>query len=68
MPGLTKLTTIECASCSAWIDVFQQIEPEINMVWRARDGEENACEHPPAATCPQARAEVFRMYPDGVSD
>ena len=67
MPGLIKLTTIECAVCSAWIEVFQQNEPEFILVWRGRDDEENICQHPPVTTCQQARAEVFRMYPDGVS-
>ena len=60
-----KLATIECAACSAWIDVFQQYEPDFALVWDARDVEGHSCQHPPSTSCPPARAEVERRYPDG---
>ena len=61
----TKLATIECSVCAAWIDIIQQYEPELALFWEARGVEGHSCQHPPSASCPQARAEVARRYPDG---
>ena len=63
MRGTFKLTTIECAVCAGVIDVFQEVDPEVT-VWRVRDEEENTCQRPPVTSCPQARTEVLRMYPE----
>ena len=61
----SKLATLECSTCTALIDVFQQYEPDLALIWDARDVEGPSCQHPPSTSCPNARAEVERRYPDG---
>ncbi len=61
-----KLATIECAVCSAWIEVFGQYEgDELTLVWSTRDAAD-LCRQPPLTACPQARAEVKRRYPEAI--
>jgi hypothetical protein len=38
-----KLATIECSVCATWIDIFQQYEPELALVWEERDVEGLSC-------------------------
>jgi len=64
MPGPIKLATIECAVCSALIDVFQEFDPEFTLIWRERADEEHTRQHPPVIGCAQARPEVVRMFPE----
>jgi hypothetical protein len=61
--SILKLATIECAVCSALIDVAQEFDPS-TLIWCARAAEKNACQHPPVTSCPQARIEVLRRYPE----
>jgi hypothetical protein len=61
----TKLSTVECSTCLAWIDIFQQYEPDLALVWDARDVEEHSCQHPPSAILSAPLAEVERRYPGG---
>jgi len=63
MDDVIKLAIIECAICSALIEVFRRYEPDRAMiVWSAQDG--HSCERPPVSRCPRAHAEVKMRYPD----
>ena len=61
MDDVIKLAIIECATCSALIEVFRRYEPVATIiVWSAQD--DNSCEQQSVGRCPQARAEVKSRY------
>jgi hypothetical protein len=62
MSGHSTLATIECATCSAWIEVYAQDEPgEPSIGWITRD--ELLCKSPLLKRCPHARAEIKLRFP-----
>jgi hypothetical protein len=63
MDDVIKLATIECAVCSALIEVFRRYEPDAaTIVWSTQD--DHSCEQRPVAACPRAHAEVKLRYPE----
>ena len=63
MDDVIKLAIIECATCSALIEVFRRYEPVATIiVWSTQD--DNLCEQPSVARCPQAHAEIKLRYPE----
>ena len=66
MRGPIKLTTIECAVCSALIDVSQEFDPT-TLIWRALVEDGNTCQNPPVASCAQARDECCGCFLNGIS-
>ena len=58
---ISKLATIECATCSGLIEVFPQIENP-GLGWSMID--EDFCKTPPLNRCPYARAEIKRRFPE----
>ena len=62
MNGQSKLASFECATCSAWIEVYPQDEPgEPSIGWNAQD--EALCRSPPIRRCPHLRAEISVRHP-----
>ena len=62
MNGQSKLASFECATCSAWIEVYPQDEPgEPSIGWNAQD--EALCKSPPIRRCPHLRAEISVRHP-----
>jgi hypothetical protein len=71
MDDVVKLATIECAICSALIEVFRRYEPETTViVWSTQD--DRPCERGPVVRCPRAHAEVRLRFPEvddiGITD
>jgi hypothetical protein len=63
MDDVIKLATIECATCSALIEVFRRYEPGTTIVvWSTQD--DNLCERPPVTRCPRAHAEIRLRFPE----
>jgi hypothetical protein len=63
MDDVIKLATIECATCSALIEVFRRYEPVATIiVWSTQD--DNLCERPPVTHCPRAHAEIRLRFPE----
>ena len=62
MPAvISKMATIECATCSTLLELYPQDEPgQPNLRWNALD--EDQCRAPPINRCPNARAEVKRRF------
>ena len=62
-----RLAIIECAICDAWVEVYRcrQGDEKSSIEWQIRDDAE-LCRHPPPHSCPQARLEVGRRFPDEV--
>jgi hypothetical protein len=57
-----KLASIECAECSALIEVYPQNVPgEPSLEWITRD--EALCKAPPLRRCLHARAEIKLRFP-----
>ena len=55
------IATIECATCSALLEVYRQEMPgEPNLGWSASD--ESLCKAPPVRRCPHARNEIKRRF------
>ena len=55
------IATIECAACSALLEVYRQEMPgEANLGWTT--SEEALCKAPPVRRCPHARAEMKRRF------
>jgi hypothetical protein len=62
MAEFRRLAMIECAQCSALLEVYPQRVPgEPSLEWITRD--EALCKAPPVKRCPHARAEVERRFP-----
>lgn len=59
-----KLATIECGTCSALIEVYQQYEPNYSLVWETRPDGFVHCRHGAVEHCPKAIAEVKLRFPD----
>ena len=60
---ISKMATLECATCSTLLEVYPQDQPgEPNLCWTALDA--NQCKAPPINRCPDARAEVKRRFAD----
>jgi hypothetical protein len=58
-----KLATIECATCSALIEVYPAaIRDGPDLEWSAPGDE--CCQSPPVTRCPYARDEIRRRFPD----
>ncbi len=55
-----KVATIECATCSALIEVFPSIESYLE--WDVLG--EDTCQSPPLNRRPYARNEIKRCFPD----
>jgi hypothetical protein len=57
------LATIECATCSAWLEVFPQDVPgEPALGWSTLG--DDRCKAPPLNRCPHARAEIKLRFPN----
>ena len=57
-----KLASIECAQCSALLEVYsQRIPGKPILEWITRDGD--LCKSSPLDQCPNVRAEVERRFP-----
>jgi hypothetical protein len=62
MNGHSKLASFECATCSAWIEVYPQDQPdEPALGWNAQD--DRLCKSPPIRRCPHLRAEINVRHP-----
>jgi hypothetical protein len=63
MSEQSKLATIECATCSALLEVYPQDAPdEPSLGWSALD-DGHLCQAPPLRRCPHARAEIKLRFP-----
>src|SRR5215211_796593 len=57
-----KLALLECAVCSALIEIYRPIPSTgAALAWNMRYDE--TC--PPSKQCPQVRAEIRRRFPEG---
>ena len=57
------LAIIECVTCDSWIEVYRHLTPDAAIItWNALDAQ--LCQHPPLQSCPQARVEVSRRFPN----
>jgi hypothetical protein len=57
-----KLASIECAQCSALLEVYPQHAPgKPALEWITQD--EGLCKSPPVNRCPHARTEIERRFP-----
>ena len=57
-----KLASIECAQCSALLEVYPQRAPgKPTVEWITQD--ENLCKSPPVSRCLHARTEIERRFP-----
>ena len=64
MKQATKLTTIECSTCSVLLEVYPQNTPgQPTLGWNALE-DDQLCKAPPLGRCPHAWAEVKRLFPD----
>ena len=62
MNGQAKVATIECATCSALLEVCpQDVSGEPVLGWNTLD--EDCCKAPPLKRCPHARAEIKLRFP-----
>jgi len=63
MDDVIKLANIECAICSAVIEVFRRYESDKAIIfWSTQD--DHSCKQPPIAGCPRAHVEVKLRYPE----
>jgi hypothetical protein len=59
-----RLALLECAVCSALIEVYRHVAPKGDVIaWNMRYDE--TCQNPPSKRCPQVRAEIRRRFPEG---
>ena len=61
MSGYSRLAMLECATCSAILEVFPH-SADPGIAWEVLDAD--LCKAPPLNRCPHARAEIKRRFPE----